>query len=159
MAEAGAKKIDRYIPWMIVGFFLVVAFFDGIFVYLATSTHTGVVTDHAYQRGLDYNDTVAAANKQENLGWETSLDLVANSTLMLSLKDDSAAPINGARVYAEVMRPTQDGFDFEVPLEPSGAGEYSAPVDFPMVGQWDVRVFVEWKQEQYQLNKRLVVKP
>jgi len=56
---------DRIIPLYFVAFFVVIAIFDGIFVYLATSTHSGVVTENAYQKGLNYNQYIDAYNQQE----------------------------------------------------------------------------------------------
>lgn len=159
MTETVPKRIDRYIPWMIVGFFVVVAIFDGIFVYLATSTHTGVVTDHAYQRGLKYNQTVSAANRQQALGWQASLELQNQAQLVLKIADKDGQSINGATVQAQIQRPTQDGYDFETDLSNAGGGTYWAPVTFPLPGQWDVKVLVTWKQEQFQLSKRLVITP
>lgn len=157
MTEETARKSDRWIPWMIVGFFVVVAIFDGIFVYLAGSTHTGVVTDNAYNRGLDYNATVAAAEKQAGLGWKIDLDLKDGSNLILKAIDSEQRPLQGAVVRAEFKRPTQDGYDFDVAMTETVAGTFETPVSFPLSGQWDVRVFVQWKQEQFQQSKRLVV--
>ncbi len=157
MTEEMTQKSGRFIPWMIVGFFVVIAILDGIFVYLATSTHTGVVTKHAYEEGLRYNETVAAAEEQDALGWHTTLDLVAGSSLMVTLKDAESRFIDGASVHAEISRPTQAGMDFRLNLEQSGAGTYDAPVSFPEPGQWEVRIFVEWQQKQYQQAKRVVV--
>ncbi|MFC4349477.1 FixH family protein [Kordiimonas lipolytica] len=157
MTKEELEKSSRWIPWSIVGFFVVLAILDGIFVYLATSTHPGVVTEHAYEEGLRYNETVAAAEKQDALGWQTELDLVAGSSLMLTLSDAESRFIDGASVRAEISRPTQAGMDFELNLEQSGAGTYEAAVSFPEPGQWEVRIFVEWQQKQYQQAKRVVV--
>jgi nitrogen fixation protein FixH len=158
MADTNIRKRVRWIPWYIVGFFVVVAILDGIFVYVATSTHTGVITRESYERGLAYNETVEAAEKSAALGWKSTLDLVAGSDLMFVLNDKAGAPLSGATVTARMVRPTQDGHDFELPLEETAAGEYRAPVTFPLDGLWDVRIFVEWKQHQYQHSDRLIIR-
>jgi len=56
---------DKLIPWYFVIFFLVLFIVDGIFVYLATSTHTGVVTENAYEKGLRYNEVIERARAAE----------------------------------------------------------------------------------------------
>lgn len=160
MTEQAVHKSDRWIPWSIVAFFVVVAILDGIFVYLATSSHTGVVTKHAYEEGLNYNDTVAEAEAQASLGWTSDIEIVAvgdKDQLVFRLADANGAAIEGAMARAEFIRPTQEGMDFGMPLEQNGAGQYVATVAFPRAGQWDVRVFVQWKQKRYQQTKRVVV--
>ncbi|SDE01193.1 FixH family protein [Kordiimonas lacus] len=158
VTEEVTQKSGRWIPWMIVGFFVVVAILDGIFVYMATSTHTGVVTKHAYEEGLRYNETVAAADAQAALGWQGDVRFgEADKLLEFSLLDANGESMDGASVRAELTRPTQAGMDFTVPMVQTEGGVYSASLDFPEPGLWDVRIFVEWKQKQYQQTKRLVV--
>ena len=156
--DPGMTKRDRLIPWYIVAFFVVVAILDGIFVYVATSTHTGVVTDRAYDKGLAYNETVAAAEAQQQLGWQSEITLAGNERLTFTLRDAEGNALTGAVVKAEFMRPTQAGMDFAVELAESTDGVYSATVAFPVDGLWDVRVFAIEGERDYQAHKRLVVK-
>lgn len=157
MADGTLKDSGRMIPWYFVGFFVVLAIMDGIFVYLATSTHTGVVTEEAYKKGLNYNDTVAAARTQAALGWNGTIEYTEDRRVLFTLQDASGAPLTGAQVVAEFSRPTHNKQDFSIPLQQVDAGNYAAPVEFPLIGLWDARVFVEWNQQQYQQGKRLVV--
>lgn len=156
MEQQTIRKSDRFIPWYFVAFFVVLAAMDGVFVYLATSSHTGVVTDQAYERGLAYNETIAAAEKSADLNWQADIKLVSTD-LVLRLADADGAPIDGADVNAMIMRPTQEGYDIELKLSQTASGTYTVPVIFPLDGQWDVRVFVEWKLQQFQQGKRLIV--
>ena len=156
--DPGMTKRYRLIPWYIVAFFVVVAVLDGIFVYVATSTHTGVVTEHAYDEGLAYNETVAAADAQKQLGWQSEIVLTGNRMLSFSLKDTDGKPLTGAVVKAQFMRPTQAGMDFSLELSESADGVYTAPVTFPVDGLWDVRVFALEGEHDFQAHERLVVK-
>lgn len=56
---------DSYIPLYFVLAFLVVFAVNGIFVYLAVSTNHGVVTENAYEKGLDYDRIVIEVRKQK----------------------------------------------------------------------------------------------
>jgi len=159
MNEAEIKRSNKLIPWLIVAFFAVVAILDGIFVYIANSTFTGVVTKEAYNEGLAYNETVAAADRRDALGWSGSVSLADNAELSFELKDADDNAIAGAQVRAEITRPTNDGLDFGLTLVESTPGRYSAPARFPRSGQWDVRLFVEWDHKRYQQRERLMVKP
>ncbi len=158
MTETTVRKSDRFIPLYFVGFFVVLAIMDGIFVYLATSTHTGVVTEQAYQKGLDYNETVSAAAEQDALGWQSTINYSESGMLSFTLVNASETPVSGAQVVAEFIRPTHNGADFSVELIASSDGSYTAPVDFPLKGVWDVRVFAEWNQQSYQQGERLIIK-
>ncbi len=157
MTDTGMRKSDKWIPWYFVAFFVGLAILDGIFVYLATSTHTGVVKDRTFERGLAYNETVAAAEASEALGWKSALDLKAGSALTFTLADRNGRPISGADVTVSVRRPTRAGLDFEVSLAEAATGDYRAAIDFPEKGQWDLRVFVRWKQQDYQHSQRVIV--
>lgn len=158
MSETIADKRDRWIPWYFVAFFVVLAILDGIFVYLATSSHTGVVTKNSYLKGLNYNETVAAAEAQAALGWRGEINHSASGTLGFTLAGNDGLPLEGAIVTAELMRPTHEGQDFRIELSEAGPGTYAADAAFPLKGLWDVRVFVEWNQQQYQQSARLIVK-
>jgi len=157
MTESVIKKSDKWIPWYFVAFFVVLAILDGIFVYIATSTHTGLVTDNAYKKGLAYNQTIENYEAQKQLGWQTDIKL-EQQDLTFAIKDAKGNAIEDADVVAHISRVTQAGHDFDVSLQYAENGIYKNNVDFPMKGQWDVSVVVKWKQEQYQQSKRIIVK-
>ncbi|WP_262690368.1 FixH family protein [Kordiimonas aestuarii] len=157
--ETGMRESDRLIPWYIVAFFVVVAILDGIFVYIATSTHTGVITEQAYDKGLAYNDTVAAAEAQHALGWRGEIILRDRRELCFILRDKDGTLLKGAAVKAVFTRPTQDGMDFGVELLEGADGAYRAAIDLPALGLWDVRVFALEGERDFQAHKRLVVRP
>jgi len=63
-AEAN-KKSGRKALFYLLGFFIIFASVDAFFVYKALSTHTGVVTENAYEIGLNYNEVIAESKKQQ----------------------------------------------------------------------------------------------
>jgi nitrogen fixation protein FixH len=146
-----------YAPWYFVGFFVLLAIMDGIFVTIATRTHTGVVTDDAYNEGLAYNDTIAAVEAQQALGWQNELVYDAG-TVTFKLSDSASKPIANAAVRAIVARPIEADKIFELALSETAAGQYTAAVDTLDNGQWDIRVFVEWQQQKYQMHERLIIR-
>lgn len=154
--QKGPRKSDKYIPLYFVAFFAVLFVMDGIFVYLATSSHTGVVEQGTYNRGLQYNERVAAAEAQDALGWQSSVQLEASGKLRFALVNADGEPLKGAQVRAQLFRPTQEGQDYTMILSEGDAGTYSGLADVAP-GQWDVRIFVEWQQQQYQMAKRIII--
>ena len=55
------------IPLYFVMFFITLAILDSFFVYIALSTHNGVVTENAYEKGLNYNRTIEQAETAKKL--------------------------------------------------------------------------------------------
>ena len=154
------KPIDKWIPWFFVMFFAVIAVIDGVMVTIAVETQPGVVTEHAYEHGLEYDKTIAAEKAQEALGWHSAVALKGDKNapvLAFSLRDKDNAGLEGAHARAHIIRPVQDGYDFDLALVENGSGVYSAPVSFPLSGQWHIRVDVEWQDHQYQHNQTIIV--
>lgn len=158
MVEKGPRPSDKYIPWYFVAFFVVLAILDGIFVYLATTSHTGVVEENHYEKGLAYNERVAAIEAQEALGWVSEISFGDKGDLLFEIVDRDQLPLEGASVEAQFVRPTQDGSDFLRALGEIQPGLYAVDAGEVSAGQWEIRVFVEWKQQQYQTSKRVVVR-
>ena len=152
---------DRLIPWYFVLGFLVVFAVNGVFVTVALRTHRGVVTSHAYEEGRDYNHTLAEAAKQAVLGWQVHAELLQGSStpeLHYTLHDHTKTPLSGARAIAYFSNPTQDGADFNIPLQEARPGEYHAEIHFPHAGQWDMTIVTLWNQQHHQLHQRLMIR-
>lgn len=155
--ESTARRSDKWIPWYFVAFFVVLAALDGIFVYVAVSTQTGVVTQHPYEKGLAYNRTIADAEAQEKLGWQGRIDFT-QPLLTFTLKDRTGSAITQAKATAYFSRATQQGYDFSTPLPGNADGVYSGSVAFPLNGQWDVNIAVVWNNTHYQKHARILVR-
>ncbi|MCB1639720.1 MAG: FixH family protein, partial [Thiothrix sp.] len=76
--------------------------------------------------------------------------------LNLNLTDHENRMIDHADVTAYITRPVQDGVDFSLPLSFDGKGHYVTSVSFPLPGQWDITVSVQWQNQQYQAHTRIV---
>lgn len=142
---------DRLIPWYFVLFFIVIALVDGAMVTLAIRTHTGVVTDHPYEKGLAYNEVVEAAEKQQALGWKGEIGY-SGGALHFALRRGDGHPIAWENATATITRPAREGMDFSMELK--GA---ATPVSFPAKGLWEVRVDAVHEGVHYQQSKRIVV--
>ncbi|NBC34622.1 MAG: hypothetical protein GVY13_18255 [Alphaproteobacteria bacterium] len=158
---------DSWIPWAFVGFFLVVVLVNGIMIWVAFSTWTGISGENAnsYRQGLAFNERLAAVRAQEALGWQVDVAFESGTAgahsgrLAVDLSGADGASLAGAQVTAELLRPTHPGHDFAVPLLSSGnAGTYGAEIDFPLAGQWDLRVTATHPDGTYRLTDRLFVR-
>lgn len=152
---------DRLIPWYFVMAFIVVFTVNGVFVYMATNTHTGVITEQAYEKGLAYDDVLTQTKQQAKLGWEGTLQLHGTTDdlqLTYQLVDAEQQPITGAHIEAYMTRPTQDGYDTHIAMdETTKEGIYQLNTTLPLTGLWDITIHTLWKQQQHQTHKRVVV--
>lgn len=149
----------RWIPWAFVGGFAVVLAANGIMVFYALDSWTGVDRANAYKAGLAFNETIEAARQQEALGWDVDMSVTqpadGRATVLVSMTDDDGTPMNRADVRARFFRPTHGGADFETALGWIGDGRYEAQVELPLRGQWDVHVVAESRGEQWRQSKRV----
>jgi nitrogen fixation protein FixH len=141
----------RRVWWYFVAFFSFIAAVNAVMATLAIRTHSGVVTEHPYEKGLAYNAVVKAQEKQAALGWQSRIDY-KDGALRFTLRDKNNQPIAPVKATASITRPTQKGMDFIVEL----AGEVT-PVTFPVSGLWEVRVDASHASVHYQQRKRIVV--
>ncbi len=158
------KSSDRFIPWYFVLFFIVLTIIYGIMISFAVKTQTGMVTEHPYEKGLNYNKTIELANTQDSLGWKSNIDIEFNSLnnkigkLKFTISDANKKLILADKVVAKIVRPTQGNMDFNINLSPDKNGGFEAEIKFPQEGLWEIRIYTKSANNNYQTSKRLVVK-
>ena len=143
----------RWIPWLFVGGFLLLFVITGNFVRLALGTFPGLVTTNAYERGLAYDDILAAERAQEERGWQLDIaiptyaepDAIAAVTLM----DRYGDALSGGTVILMAERMTRYAQQVRVTMRDVGGGRYEAPMTFPISGRWLVSVLAEVEGERH----------
>ncbi len=154
------QKNKSKIPYFFFAFFAVVIAVNVFYIYLSQKSWRGVVTKDSYQKGVDYNQVILQAKKQREMAWKVltkyqRLD-EKNGSFGVKLFDKNSRPINDANIRANFKRPTQDGFDFSIPLIFAN-GSYGAKVSFPLKGQWDVELVISREEEVFQEVKRYII--
>jgi len=127
-------------PLIILLFFLVLISLDSLFIYIAKSTYSGVYTENHYQKGVDFEKLNKLPIYDKNTGWKGTIkysDL--NKTITVTLVDKDKKNVELQSIEAKALRPVTDKYDFQIKLKKNGK-EYSAPVNFPLKGQWEIRV-------------------
>ena len=69
--EMKSNKSGKIVLRAFIGFFIVFATDDAFFVYKAVSTHPGVVTEKAYEIGLNYNEIIEKTKMRTHDGKHT----------------------------------------------------------------------------------------
>ncbi len=136
----------RHVLALLLGFFAIVLLANVAFVWLALDSWTGLDTEQAYQKGLNYNRTIEAAAAQRRLGWRLDYSLAAadgDKELQVRLHDDKGLPLADRKITATLVRPTHAGHDLTLTLAATGPGRYQARFRPPLPGQWDLTIRVE----------------
>lgn len=153
-SPAGPRPSDRFIPWYIVLFFAVQFPVFGWFYHIASSTYTGLVTDQAYEKGLRYNQVIAEASAQQQLGWRITISK-EGGILRCALRDRDQKPLAGADVSLWLIRPVHGGIDQEHKMKENAPGVYEWPLDLPEKGLWEARIEAHKGGQRFQASQRM----
>lgn len=157
------EERGHWIPWLFVGFFGFVLVANGVMIWLALSTWTGLETEGAYERGLAFNDELEAARAQAALGWTVDLEVEAGgpgpAEVRLEARDRFGSFVRDAKVRVRLVRPTHAGDDVDLPLAHGTGGTYAAAVDLPLPGQWDVEAVMVSPGGTWRRVERVFVRP
>lgn len=166
LAARSARQPGWWYPWLFVAAFALVIGVNGVMIKLAVGSFSGLQTAHPYERGLDYNATIAAARAQAELGWqvefaatETSRDQAGGRTVAVTAQflDRNGRPLTGLQVRALLLRPAAQGYDLEIDLAEQGGGRYAAETALPLPGQWDLTIIAHSGAESWQESRRILL--
>ncbi len=137
----------RAVVIMLALFFGLMFVANGALVYSALSTLHGEELENPYDASQVYNQRIAAARAQQQLGW------VANVTtrqegeterVVADFRDRAGAPIPGLEVRARFVHPFDRGADREATLTSDG-GAYEGVAAPLHAGRWTL--VIEAKQD------------
>ncbi len=138
---------------------------NGVLVYFALSTESGVVTTHAFQKAQHFNARLARKSAQAKLNWTPTLthrslarpEKPHAQSLRLRFAMPNAQGVNNLNIEALAVRPVQEGYDRTLSFAPQGDGVYLAVADFPLPGVWDIHITARRTNEIFKLKKRIRV--
>jgi nitrogen fixation protein FixH len=163
LTSAGKARelTGRDVLFCVLAFFAVVFAVNAYFIRVALSTHTGVVANEPYRKGLQYNERIAADSRQSGLGWKSEVLLEAkNEVLSFTLSDASGLPVRGLTVTANVGRPVSSGEDVTLKLAETSPGIYSAEAKSLSQGAYIASIEAgDGLSILYRARKRLWLKP
>lgn len=150
----------RHVLIGLVIFFGIMFVANGLLVYYAVSTFSGGDRPNPYRSGLNYNETIAEAEQQAELGWSAKADYDESAArVTLHFTDSASAPVTGLLLSGTLVRPAVDSDDRVVTFREWREGMYISDVTLDP-GNWILSVESS-KQEGgspvYRLKKRLIV--
>ncbi len=151
-----------WIPWLFVAFFGVVLAANLTMVWIGYASWTGLVTDRAYDEGLQYDRVLDALERQRRLGWqveiEAALEHGLDGRLTMRAREADGRPLEGARARVRFVRPTLEGHDFTIELKPRGEGRYAADFTLPLAGVWDLHLELRRGADRFLAVERAVLR-
>lgn len=145
-----------FVPWLFVGGLAVVVAVNGVMMWLAISSFSGLYSDRARERGLRYNQLIAEQKSRDALGWTVVPSWQADAgTLGLTVSDAAGKPLPGAVASIELIRPAERRAPIDVALNDLGNGRFAGRVALPERGNWDADIVIEAGGHRFALTKRL----
>ena len=117
-------------------FFGTIIAVNGVLMYFALNTWPGLVTENAYTKGLNYNDTIAESESQRLLAWEVGIALDSDKKLRISIINNDNAPVLGLKMEAVLTRPLGDHKIVVLTMLENKPGIYEAEFPAPFPGRW-----------------------
>lgn len=162
---SGMTLTGRHVLIAFLGFFGVIFAVNGVFLYYAIGSYTGVVANEPYRKGLEYNRRIADDARQAALGWTRALTLTRAGELKFALKDAAGEPITGLIIEAQVGRPSTNVEDATVRLIEGAPGVYQSNLGAMAAGAWLVSAEAVRRREGqsdevvYRVKERIWLKP
>lgn len=158
-SEEARRLTGRMVLLYLIAFFGVVMSVNGVMIYEALSTMTGVETDSAYQAGRMFERDVAMAKAQDSRRWRVDArvtPLSSGARLEVTARDEAGRPLTGMQASAAFQRPTDRRFDRDIELVEDSPGRFQGSVEI-IAGQWDVVIEISRHGEQLFRSKNRVV--
>lgn len=153
----------RHVLAICLGFFGVMLAVNTVFLFFAITTFNGGEGGRAYQAGLEYNRTIAAARAQEALGWSDRIEAGTSGRIVVTLADRAGAPVAGLGLAGDIGRPVADRFSRTLAFSEVRPGVYAAEAGALDAGSWVVSVAahkVDMSETViYRAKERLWLKP
>jgi nitrogen fixation protein FixH len=153
----------RHVLAVFLAFFAAVFIANGAMIYQAISTHTGLVANEPYRKGLHYNERIAAEARQAGLGWVDRLDVTRDGLVRLQLSWPDGRPVTNLKIEGVLGRPSTIRHDIRLALAERSPGNYEAKLAPLAEGNWIValEVFSGSREAEpiYRMRRRLWLKP
>jgi nitrogen fixation protein FixH len=158
-SEEAHRLTGRMVLLYLVAFFGVIMSVNGVMIYEALSTMTGVDTDSAYQAGRMFERDVIMAKAQDARHWRVDAQVTASlsgAQLEVTARDEAGHPLTGMQASAALERPTDRRLDRNIELVEDSPGRFQGRA-LVIAGQWDLVIEISRHGEQLFRSKNRVV--
>ena len=127
-------------------------------VIVGSRSFEGIVVDKPYERGLSWD-------REQKERIESGLDIgiknrsftVGKNDLLIQVTDRERRPVPDAVLMLTVSRPSTNTYDRTYRLAVSKEGTYSAPVELPLYGHWNLQITIVRNGQKLPFQREIVV--
>lgn len=156
MSASTATARSSYIPRLFVAGFAIVFLVNGLMIWLAVGSFSGLYGNGARDREAKYNDVIAQQKVQDALGWKIGAKWQpAQNRLQIDLVEANGTPLQHATITALLIRPAEKRPSLPLEFDDLGSGRFEARVALPARGNWDLDILVVANGQSFAQTKRL----
>jgi nitrogen fixation protein FixH len=138
----GRPLTGRTVLLMLLGFFGVMLVANFIMARMAVKTFSGLDQKNPYDVGVAYNQEIAAAKAQAELGWSVDLTRTHDgpaTQVTAAVKDRAGRAVGGLEASMHFFYPATQKLDKVVVASATADGVYSGAAELPR-GHWEVEI-------------------
>lgn len=140
--------------WLLITFPATAVFGGFITLYLAISSHDGLVVDDYYKQGLAINRTLARDQAAQRYGLEATLQFNPNNPwFFLNLNTTQADYPLPQQIHLDFFHHTRSGFDQALELKRFSANTYQGQLPKLVVGEW----YIQLTADDWRLLESIVI--
>jgi nitrogen fixation protein FixH len=152
----------RHVLVAFLAFFGTVFAVNGALIYEAVSTHTGLVANEPYRKGLAYNARIGADERQARLGWTETLEVGRDGHVTFALAEPDGGAVRGLKIEGVLGRPATNRQDIKLTLVEREPGRYEVQAGNIAAGSWLIALEARegaGADPIYRTRRRLWIKP
>jgi nitrogen fixation protein FixH len=143
----------RFTGWhitsILVAFFGIVIAVNLYMARMAVGTFGGTVVDNSYVASQNYNRWLAAADKQDRLGWTVKSSLTPDRFVTIDAQRDGQ-PLQDATAVGEARHVLGRAGDIALEFKKASDGQLVSTTALP-AGRWNVMISVRQGADIYKL--------
>lgn len=152
------RLANRKAAWIwgsiVVGFLALQVLIGVAAIFLATGDPSVAVVPDYYEKAIKWDEYVALQTQSDRLGWQVGTEIaptgksLQSQYVMLYLRDAQGRPLSDLSGRVRVYHHARASQTEEVSIQPMSAGVYSAEVQMPRDGLWEVELDVQGTEGQ-----------
>mgnify|MGYP000259454836 FL=1 len=141
--DSGFRITGRMVLFCLIGFFGLISIANAIMIWLAVSSHTGVVVGSAYKAGGEYQSEIDTARAQAARAWAVEADVTRageGAALDVTIRDADGAPVFGLAVTVRLASNVTADADAVATLSEGEVGRYRGAFETVAPGSWTLMI-------------------
>lgn len=152
---------DRWIPASFVAFFIFLTGVEIVLITLSMKSFTGLSEADPYRRGLAYNETIAARQRDHDLGWRIAVGFEPaghlKGVVKVAARDAAGAELGGVRISGTAEQGSKSPVPIVFGALEDGGAKGTLSVDAP--GRWFLRIQIEGDEASIERKREIFVEP